>query len=83
MHPRVGDTMEKNAPARGRHDGKECRRALVPTEKRIIGTVQWVIEQYGIDPDRVYLCGNSMGGSGALGIGLRHGDLFAAQDSTP
>lgn len=67
MHPRVGDTMEKNA-------GGE----LMPTEKRIIGTVQWVIEQYGIDPERVYLCGNSMGGSGALGIGLRHGDLFAA-----
>ena len=67
MHPRVSGSMEKNAGG-----------DLVPTEKRIIGTVQWVVEQYGIDPDRVYLCGNSMGGSGALGIGLRHGDLFAA-----
>lgn len=49
-----------------------------PTEKRVMDTVRWVIKTYGIDPDRVYLCGNSMGGSGTLGIGLRHGDVFAA-----
>ena len=49
-----------------------------PTEKRVIDTVKWVIKQYGIDQNRVYLCGNSMGGSGTLGIGLRFGDVFAA-----
>lgn len=49
-----------------------------PTERRVIDTVKWVIRQYGIDENRVYLCGNSMGGSGTLGIGLRHGDVFAA-----
>ena len=48
------------------------------TEKRVIDTVKWVIQQYDIDPNRVYLSGNSMGGSGTLGIGLRHGDVFAA-----
>jgi len=41
-------------------------------------TVRWAVKAYGIDPDRVYLCGNSMGGSGTLGIGMRHGDVFAA-----
>ncbi len=51
---------------------------LSPTEKRVVATVRWVIQHYGIDRNRVYLCGNSMGGSGALGIGIRHGDLFAA-----
>ncbi len=51
---------------------------LVPVEKRVIDTVKWVISNYEIDPDRVYLCGNSMGGSGTLGIGMRHGDVFAA-----
>jgi pimeloyl-ACP methyl ester carboxylesterase len=40
--------------------------------------VKWVIKQYGIDENRVYLCGVSMGGSGTLGIGMRHGDVFAA-----
>ena len=49
-----------------------------PTEKRVIDTVKWVIKQYNIDENRVYLCGNSMGGSGTLGIGMRHGDVFAA-----
>ena len=49
-----------------------------PTEKRVIDTALWVIKHYGIDENRVYLCGNSMGGSGALGIGMRHGNIFAA-----
>ena len=49
-----------------------------PAEKRVMDTVKWVIGKYGIDPDRVYLCGNSMGGSGTLGIGVRNGDVFAA-----
>ena len=49
-----------------------------PAEKRVIDTVQWVVKTYGIDENRVYLCGNSMGGSGTLGIGMRRGDVFAA-----
>ena len=44
----------------------------------MIDTVKWAIKQYGIDENRVYLGGNSMGGSGTLGIGMRHGDVFAA-----
>ncbi len=59
--------IEKN---KGPEDG--------PTEKRVLETVKWVVKEYGLDENRVYLCGNSMGGSGALGIGLRHGDVFAA-----
>jgi hypothetical protein len=49
-----------------------------PTDRRVMDTVQWVVRHYGLDANRVYLCGNSMGGSGALGIGMRHGDVFAA-----
>lgn len=49
-----------------------------PTDKRAIDTVKWVIQHYGLDENRVYLCGNSMGGSGTLGLGMRHGDIFAA-----
>ncbi len=50
----------------------------MPVERRVIDTVKWAIATYAIDPERVYLCGNSMGGSGTLGIGLRNGALFAA-----
>ena len=49
-----------------------------PTDKRVIETVKWMIRHYRMDENRVYLGGNSMGGSGALGIGMRHGDVFAA-----
>jgi poly(3-hydroxybutyrate) depolymerase len=51
---------------------------LCPTEKRVLDTVKWVVKEYGLDENRVYLCGNSMGGSGTLGIGTRNGDVFAA-----
>jgi Protein of unknown function (DUF4038) len=49
-----------------------------PVEKRVMDTVRWAIEKYEIDPNRVYLSGISMGGSGTLGIGMRNGDVFAA-----
>ena len=52
--------------------------AARPVEKRVMDTVRWAIKAYEIDPHRVYLCGNSMGGSGTLGIGMRNGDVFAA-----
>ena len=51
---------------------------LQPVENRCIATVKWTIDNFPIDDDRVYGVGNSMGGSGVLGIGLRHGDVFAA-----
>lgn len=51
---------------------------LQPVEKRCIATVEWMIENFPIDDERVYGVGNSMGGSGVLGIGLRHGNIFAA-----
>ena len=51
---------------------------LSPCERRVLATVEEVAAKYAVDRDRIYLCGNSMGGSGTLGIGLRHGDVFAA-----
>jgi len=50
----------------------------VPVEKRVMDSISWVVRQYHMDTNRIYLSGNSMGGSGTLGIGLRNGDIFAA-----
>ncbi len=47
-------------------------------ERRVIDTIEWVINHYKIDRNRIYLSGISMGGNGALGIGIAHGDIFAA-----
>lgn len=57
-------------------------RDQTPVERRLLETVRWVMRQYPIDPDRVYLIGRSMGGSGAFTIGMPHGDLFAAMHVT-
>ncbi|MFT5322940.1 MAG: putative esterase [Planctomycetaceae bacterium] len=67
MHGRDGRLTKKNSGG-----------DTTPVEKRVIDTVKWAMQKYEIDPNRVYLSGNSMGGSGTLGIGMRHGDLFAA-----
>jgi poly(3-hydroxybutyrate) depolymerase len=54
------------------------KNKLSPTEARVLSTVEWVIQKYHADRNRVYLSGISMGGSGSLGIGLCRGDIFAA-----
>lgn len=54
------------------------KEQLCPTEKRVLATVAWTVSKFNLDPNRIYLSGVSMGGSGSLGIGLRRGDLFAA-----
>lgn len=54
-------------------DGVECQ----PVENRVMATIEWVMENYPIDRDRIYAVGNSMGGSGALGIAMCRGDVFA------
>jgi poly(3-hydroxybutyrate) depolymerase len=71
-----GGSHKFSGPAKG--DIPRIRKGLTSCEKRVLATVKWVIEKYAIDRDRVYLCGNSMGGQGALAIGLPHGDIFAA-----
>ncbi len=67
MHLRAKELIAKNSGG-----------DTVPVEKRVMDTVAWAIARYKIDPNRVYLSGNSMGGSGTLGIGMRHGDVFAS-----
>lgn len=47
-------------------------------EVDVLRTIEEVSRLYSVDPDRVYLAGNSMGGYGAYCIGLHHPDRFAA-----
>lgn len=49
-----------------------------PVEKRCMATVFWAMDKYPINKNRVYACGNSMGGSGSLGIAVCRGDVFAS-----
>ncbi len=60
------------------HDLAKYGHELTPAEKRVLDTIEWVIHRYHIDRNRVYLSGVSMGGCGALALGLPHGNIFAA-----
>jgi hypothetical protein len=44
----------------------------------IVRVVALAKQRFSVDPDRVYLCGDSMGGWGTWNVGTRHPDLFAA-----
>lgn len=46
--------------------------------KRILDEIEWTVRKYGIDRNRIYVTGNSMGGQAALALGLTHGEVFAA-----
>ncbi|MDR3402560.1 MAG: hypothetical protein P4L99_08680 [Chthoniobacter sp.] len=52
--------------------------AAPPAERRVLDTIEWVATRYHIDRNRIYLCGVSMGGCGTLGLGMPHGEIFAA-----
>ncbi len=47
-------------------------------ERDVLEVVDRVRERYRIDPDRIYITGPSMGGTGSAGVPLRNPGLFAA-----
>ena len=57
---------------------KEQHNVVPPAECRVLDTIEWVAARHHIDRNRIYLCGVSMGGCGTLGLGMPHGDIFAA-----
>ena len=48
------------------------------TEKRILWMIDWTIQRYAADPQRVSMGGSSMGGLGSINVGFRHPEVFAA-----
>ena len=75
-HPKWGNWWWGWDSIKGNRAGFKGK--LQAAEQRVLDTVQWIIKKYGIDKERVYLSGRSMGGSGSLGIGYSHGNIFAA-----
>jgi predicted esterase len=47
-------------------------------EHDVLRVLQEVRAKYPIDPERIYITGHSMGGTGAVYLAMRHPDLFAA-----
>ncbi len=51
------------------------------TEKRILHFIDWVKTRWNIDESLVFAEGQSMGGAGAMHLGMKHGDRFAYLNS--
>ena len=47
-------------------------------ENDVLAVLADTRKRYKVDPDRIYITGQSMGGTGAIYLALRHPDLFAA-----
>ncbi|MCJ8329061.1 MAG: hypothetical protein HRT89_11140, partial [Lentisphaeria bacterium] len=64
----------------GEHEPQAGDVAVMYTEMRVAHYTQAVINNphFGIDPNRVYLRGSSMGGGGTAYIGLHFSDIWAA-----
>lgn len=52
------------------------------TENRILYYINFAKKKYTIDTNRVYLRGFSMGGTGAISLGLKHPEVFASITAT-
>jgi len=52
-------------------------RAYPFTENRVLWTIDWVCKVYGVDRNRIYGAGQSMGGWGSTSLLFRHSELFA------
>ncbi len=53
-----------------------------PGEQAMLHTLNVVRQRYSIDPERMFIFGNSAGGAGAMNFALRHGHLFKAMAPT-
>ncbi|HYE07025.1 MAG TPA: alpha/beta fold hydrolase [Planctomycetota bacterium] len=51
------------------------------TERRVLAYLAWFLARYPIDPERVFIVGGSMGGTGATMLALRYPELFAGADA--
>lgn len=52
--------------------------ASLESQYDLIGTVNYMVEHYNVDPHRIYLVGYSMGGQGAVVTAAKFPHLFAA-----
>jgi len=57
--------------------GRDWTDYMYLGERAVIGAIREVVRQYSIDPDRIYLIGSSMGGTGSWHLARRFPDMFA------
>lgn len=48
------------------------------SERDVLNVLEMMLDEYNIDLRRIYLAGHSMGGAGALHLGIKYKDIWAA-----
>ncbi len=51
------------------------------TERRLLSFLDWVKQQWNVDERLIFVEGPSMGGTGAMQLGMKRGDLFCYSNS--
>ena len=57
---------------------KDPSKATQLSEKDTMNVLEMALKEFNIDKNRIYLMGHSMGGGGALHIGEKYSDIWAA-----
>lgn len=65
----------KGVPGFGANQPENLREL---SEKDTMNVIAMVRDEFNVDPDRIYVMGHSMGGAGALFLGSKYADMFAA-----
>jgi predicted esterase len=80
-----GIPANANGGGRGRGFGGGGERAITDparvrelSEKDVMSVLDMVREEFNVDENRIYLMGHSMGGAGALYLGVKHAPIWAA-----
>jgi pimeloyl-ACP methyl ester carboxylesterase len=58
--------------------GRDCTLESNHSEEDVMEVLTLMREAYTIDPERIFLCGHSMGGAGALHLAMKFPKLWAA-----
>lgn len=70
--PEIEGAIVVSPSARGSYDYKYL------SEVEVLNTIEDIKKHYSIDPDRIYLMGHSMGGTGAWSLAVHYPHLFSA-----
>ena len=65
-------------PAAANGPGADPANLTELSEKDVMNVIAMVRKEFNVDDKRIYIMGHSMGGAGALFLGSKHANMFAA-----
>jgi predicted peptidase len=69
---------DRRTGGRGGAGGDQPANLAELSEKDVMNVLAMMRREYNVDPRRIYLSGHSMGAAGAMYLGSKHADIWAA-----